>query len=66
MLSLKTQGIAIIMLSAVAVILSTTWAVMYLGSVIGIFYASTVNAILVTSIIVGASGLIHNRLAKTP
>jgi hypothetical protein len=63
-ISPTSQGFIMIMLTVVAIAIVTALSLLLLQQIIGIFYASTVDAILITAIIVGSNRVVHKRLAK--
>lgn len=60
----KNQGFVVIMLTVAALVVVTALSMIFLQQVLGIFYASTIDAILITSIIVCSSKVIHDKLVK--
>lgn len=63
-ISPRSQGLIIIMLTVAVIAVVTVINMTVLQQAVGIFYASTVGAVLIAAIVVGANRLIHDRLVK--
>jgi len=59
-----SQGIIVIILTVIAIAIVTALSMTTLQLIVGIFYATTLDGVLVTGIIVGASRIIHGRLVR--
>jgi hypothetical protein len=61
---LTSQSSIIVIVTIIAIVIVTALSMTMLQQIIGIFYASTLNAILITAIIVGSNILLHRGLVK--
>jgi hypothetical protein len=61
---LTSQSFIIVIVTIIAIVIVTALSTTMLQQIIGIFYASTLNAILISAIIVGSNRLLHRRLVK--
>jgi hypothetical protein len=59
-----SQAIIIIILTLIAIAIVTALSMMTLQQIVGIFYATTLDGVLITAMIVGSSKLIHSRLIR--
>ena len=62
--AIKKQIVVMVILAVAAITSVTAASMIYLQTVLSIFYATTVDAFVITLIIVATNKLIHSRLVK--